>query len=264
MSAQPTISLNEEDDQLTVIENLNTSDETALQRVVDVVNGIIGTEHRARVTVLTDEQWKAAIERSEIPHDKRKAAYSYLHVLRNPNDPQILLVSRTAAQGINERIPSFYAEVVYLLVGANGEPLSALFTKGVNDLIAQTCSRHLGVDFFTNNHPLEANFVAGLISCLRRQWSHEEDDWALLLKRKPEKFFTFLERSQFIAFLASSSKRNAQLQPVLASKDHRAQRSWLVKMMRDERMRVDSEFASFTISCIRQYHEYLNQREGGD
>lgn len=250
----------EEDDQLLVLENVNVADETELQRVVDIVQGVIGAERRARVSVLTEEQWRRALEQRYTPA-QRRLAVKHLRVLHDSANPQHLLVSKAAVQGINDRVPLVYAEVVYLLVAASGVPLSPLLSRGVDDILANLCSQRLGVPFFTNNAPHEQAFVAGLISCVQRQWGHEREEWALILKRDPEQFLLVVRKSQFASFWVSRAKRTRTLAPLLVDTPARQQRQVLIERLRDPHLATTDEFALFTSSCVQQFHERLDARE---
>ena len=191
----------EDFDDLLVIEDLDIGDETELRQVVAEVEGLIGSPNGRgiRVSVLTIEQWKTVVKRM-MPRSLRRGSELYVHLLRDPRDPQHLLVSPSAVNGINESSRQMYQELVYTVLRCMPTDLSRSLRKGLDDILAKACSKRIEIELYTRNYPSEADLVRSILETLSTEFGHDSLDWAIVLRRNPDRVFMALEKSQFVPF----------------------------------------------------------------
>lgn len=241
--------LPDEDDAF-FLEDIDLADETELRRLIGLVDELLGVRRGVRVSVLSAEQWQTAVERI-VPAGLRRGLIPHLHVLRDPRDPDHLLVGPSALSGLNEHSRQITAEVAYAVIRAGQISLTPLFDHGSADLLAAQLARRIELSFFTSNYPAEARLVRALISTLRAEYGFSENDWVILLRSKPERFFLALRRSQFMTFLLSCARARPQIQALIAAAPRK--RAALVALLRAPERDPEDVVAVFYSRCLDEF-----------
>lgn len=190
----------EDVDDLLVIDDVDVGDESELRQVIAEIESLVGVPGRGlRVSVLTTEQWKTVIKRM-VPRTLRRGAELYYFMLRDPRDPQHLLVSPSAVRGINEDSRQMYQELVYTTLRCIPTDLTNSLRKGVDDLLAEECGRRIGVDLYVRTFPRQSELVRCLLGVLAADFGHEVLDWTIVFRRTPQRVFLALGKSNFIPY----------------------------------------------------------------
>lgn len=214
-------------------------DETQTREVAKIVEDFVGAKEGIRLSVLTGEDWVAALWRSLSPA-MRRGAERHIHVLRDKEDPHHLLVSSSAVIGINDRSRVIYAEVVYHTLRCLQTKLSTPLRRGLDDLFAYWIGEILNVDIFTKNFPEERELVQSLLEVVNSQFKsfgHNTVEWAKLLRREPDRFFYALEKSRFASVWLAQAKRSPLNEALLQTEEKKA---LLVSILRDESLSAAS------------------------
>jgi hypothetical protein len=244
-----------------VVEDLDLGDESELRRVVAEVETFVKAGGKGlRVSVLTTDQWKTVIVRM-LPDQMRRGAERYIHTLRDPRDPQHLLVSPSAVRGINERQRGMYHEVVFALLRCLPSDLRGPLRKGLDDVIAEECSDKVGVDLFARNYPREATLVRGLVQVLRQQFGHRDIEWALEMRRNPDRFFMALRKSRFIKVWLECAREDDNLAAELKGRKNAT--AVLIKLLSDPDMSSDDPIFTTTERALILHAQKLKEPKDG-
>ena len=198
----------DDEDTALILEDVDLADDSELRRVAATVESLVAGKTRGlRVSPLSVEQWDTVIGR--LPAWLRKGQHLHLHVISDRREPQHLLVSPTAVQGLNEGSRVIYHEVVSSLVRAIPTPLpQGTLRRGVNEILIEAAGQRIGVDLFARTYPAEAEFARILLRVLVREFGHTELDWALVLRRNPERCLLALRRSKFCRYWMAYAKKD--------------------------------------------------------
>jgi len=192
-----TVPMTSEDEDFLVVEDLDLGDESELRRVVAEIESLVSAPGRGlRVSVLTTEQWRTVLSRLLKPA-LRRGAERYVHTLRDPRDPQHLLISPSMVQGINESDRRMYQELAYSVLRSLPTELGDSLRRGLDDIIAEQIATQIGVELYCRNYPREREFVRSILAILADQFGYEIDDWALEMRRRPRRIFMALRKSNF-------------------------------------------------------------------
>ena len=229
------------DDDFLVVEDLDLGDESELRAMVAEVESMVAAPGRGlRVSVLTSEQWKTVVNRL-VPQRMRKNVEHHIHTLRDPRDPQHLLVSPSGVQGINEGSRFMYQTVVYAILRCLPTSLPDPLRHGVDDLLAEEAGRRLGLDLFCRNYPHERQIVVAITGILSRQFSYEPLDWARELRRSPERVFLALGKSKFLPLWQEQVKM--EMGKMLKAED-------LTKTLVDPDLDLESNIGRITAAAL--------------
>jgi hypothetical protein len=198
------------------------TDPTELRGVVSEVETFLGAKSSLRLSFLTGEEWLDTLNRSLSPA-LRRGAERHLHMLVDRRDPHHLVFSPSAVAGINERDARIYAEVVHHVLWRIPSELEPTLRRGVDSLIAEWLGGRLGVEIYTQHAPAEKELVELLLACVSVQYGHDLAQWALLLRRNPDRFFQALEKSSFIRVWMQKARLDKAIVDVLAGADNRRQ-----------------------------------------
>jgi hypothetical protein len=204
----PGVAQDSEDDFL-VVEDLDMGDESRLRELVAEIEKLLASPGKAlRVSVLTSEQWKTVVARILSRH-LRSGMERHLYTLRDPKDPQHLLVSPSAIQGINEESPLIYQDLVYAVLRCVPTTLNETLRHGVDDALAEEISSRIGVEFFSRNYPEERELVSNMSAVLTHQFGYSPLEWKVELRRSPDKVLLALAKSAFAPFWSDYIKKSA-------------------------------------------------------
>lgn len=245
------------DEDYFMLDDVDISDETELRRVEAEVLGLVGTPGKGlRLSVLSDEQWRTVLV-SWLPPAKRKAAKLYMHVLRDPRDHQHLVVSPSCVQGINEHAVNIYEELIYGLLRCIPTNLEkGALLAGVDDIVARICGERLGVKLYARHAPFEADLVRGLSQVLVAEYAHTEQEWVLLLRRSPERFFLALRKTRFAGELLRLARHETVLAETFAASGN--VRETLCDLIRAAR-RPDDPVLGVTARALRERLESVSR-----
>lgn len=205
------------DDDFLVVEDLDLGDESRLREIVALIEKTAASPGKAlRVSVLTAEQWNTVVTRLLSKH-LRRGMERHLYTLRDPGDPQHLLVSPSAVQGINEDSRMIYQDLVYAVLRCIPTELSESLRHGADDILAETISQNLAVDLFCRNFPEERETVEAVTAILSSQFGYSDLEWTVELRRSPEKVLVALSKSAFAPFWCDEIKRTTGQQKTPAA-----------------------------------------------
>jgi hypothetical protein len=236
------------DDDFFMIDDIDLSDESELRHVVAEVESLVGVPGKGlRLSILTFEQWSTAVTRW-LPPARRQMALLHMHALRDPREPQHLVVSPSCVKGINEQQVNIYEELIYWLLRCLPTPLEkGVLRSGDDDLVARICGERLSVALFARHSPLEADLVRALVAVLVAEHDHAEDDWALLLRRDPDRFFLALRKTRFMSLWLACAKGSEEISAQVAGADD--PRAALISLLR-EAQSTKSPFARLTEEAL--------------
>ena len=136
-----------------------------------------------------------------------------------------------------------YEELIYWLLRCLPTPLpKGPLRAGTEDVVAGLCGRRVKVELYARHAPREAALVRSLIAVLVSEFQHTEDDWALLLRRSPDRFFLALRKSRFCHYWLAYIKRDNQLNAILSETSDK--RGTLLDMLRSEDLTMTSPFVA--------------------
>ena len=241
----------DEEDAL-ILEDVDLADDTQLRRVAAEVETLVGGKHRGlRVSPLTMDQWETVLGR--LPGWLRRGQQHHIHVLPDRREPQHLLVSPVAVQGLNQGSRVIYHEVVSSLVRAIPTPLKpGAVRKGLNEILIEACGQRIGVDLFSRTYPQEAAFVRALLSVLVHEFGHSELDWALVLRRNPERCLLALRKTEFCRYWIAYAKKDQGLEQTLRAAGNR-RRHALTDGLQAEDFAPASPLGRAAINAARAY-----------
>lgn len=210
--------------------------------VAEVESMVSSPGRGLRVSVLTSEQWKTVVHRL-VPAGMRSRVEHHIHTLRDPRDPQHLLVSPSAVQGVNEGSRFMYQTVVYAILRCLPTTLPEPLRHGVDDLLAEEAGRRLGLELFCRNYPKERSLALALASILSRQFGYEPLDWALELRRSPERVVLALGKSRFLPLWQKQVK--IETGKMLEAGD-------LTKLLTDPKLDFETNLGRITAQSIEE------------
>lgn len=183
-----------------VVSDLDLADESELRRVVAEVETLVAPQGRGtRVSVLTAEQWNTVVKRL-LMNTSQASMRHYIHTLRDPSDPQHLLVSPSAVAGINDGSRIMYQDFVYAFLRCLPSDFHGPLRRGLDDIIAEEAGRRIGVELFCRNYPRERDIVGNVLRILSAEFGHPQIDWAIQLRRSPRRVLMALQKSGFRQF----------------------------------------------------------------
>lgn len=186
-----------------VVEDLDLADETKLRRVVASVETLMNSSASPqnvglRVSVLTLDQWQTVLSRVLPESLRRSGAERFIHTFRDPNDRRHLLVSPSVVSGINEGSKSMYQELVYASLRCIPTDLSKSLRLGVDDVLASEVSKDIRVQFYCKAYPEELALVNLILKSLSAQYGYKPIDWALIMRRRPDRFMLVFKKSNLL------------------------------------------------------------------
>jgi hypothetical protein len=186
-----------------VVEDLDLADETELRRVVASVESLLNSSAGAgniglRVSVLTLDQWQTVLNRVLPESLKRGGADRFIHTFKDPKDKNHLLVSPSVVSGINEGSQAMYQELVYASLRSIPTNLPKALRLGVDDVLASAISKDIRVKLYCNNNPFEMDLVKSILKSLSYQYGYKPLDWALIMRRRPDRFMLVLRKSNLL------------------------------------------------------------------
>jgi len=250
-SAKVKPSASPDDDGFFMIDDIDLSDESELRHVVAEVESLVGVPGKGlRISILSAEQWSTVLTRW-LPPARRQAAMLHMHALRDPADHQHLVVSPSCVRGINERQANIYEELIYWVLRCLPTSLpKGILHTGSNDLLARLCGDRMNMKLYARHNPIEVDLVRGLVAVLRTEHDHSEDDWVLLLRRDPERFFLALRKTKFATEWLAFVRRNDELSECLTSADNA--RVALIELLA-EAQTVKTPFIKLTEESLKHY-----------
>lgn len=229
-------------DDFLIVEDVDLSDEARLRQIVATIEGLLKSSGRGiRVSVLSAEQWQTVL-RQMLPAQHRRGAGYYIHQLRDPRDPQHLLVSPSGVRGINEGVRQIYQEIVYAILRCIPTDLQGPLRKGLDDIIAEYCGREIEMELFARVNPQAAEMVRAMLFACVDEHGYNEIDWALLMRREPDKFFLALRKTTFCELWLKNAWEVDKLRRRLSRADN--QRSRLIEIARSEGAMHDPALAA--------------------
>ena len=94
------------DDDFFIVDDIDLSDESELRRIVAEVETLVGVPGKGlTVSVLSAEQWQTVLNRWLPPLHRRGAAY-HTHAMRDPRDPQHLVISPSGVRYLTSIRPT--------------------------------------------------------------------------------------------------------------------------------------------------------------
>jgi hypothetical protein len=242
-----------------IVDDLDFADETKLRQIVAEIEALVSVPGKGlRVSVLSTEQWQTVLSRY-LPAGVRRGAERYTHVIRDRRDPQHLLVSPSAVRGINDGHRTSYQELVYALLRCIPTQLQGPLRRGVDDIVASICSDRIGVDFFCRTRPAEATLTRAFIRVLIHEFNYREQDWALELRRNPDKVLNILRKTRFAAYWANAARKDPRVANYLARAPNRRQA--LVEMLRDDRLQMTGPFIEMTEAALDRYLDWADSQK---
>jgi hypothetical protein len=240
-------STSEED--LLILEDLDLGDETELRGVVAEIEGMISFPGRGlRVSILTAEQWQTVL-RKLLPGPKQRSIGRHIHTIRDPKDPQHLLVSPSAVQGINSNDRYMYQDLVFAVLRAIPCDLSGPLRRGLDDILAEAASKRIGTSLYCRNYPRERSMVQSILMVLTSVFSYTQLDWALEMRRSPERVFRALSKTPFLAHWQASIK---EISP------QNAQAANLIALLLDPKLEMSDPMLALTEECLTNYLKEKN------
>jgi len=242
----------QDNDDFVIVDDIDLFDETELRQMVAEVEALAGTPtKRIRVSILTADQWDTVLNRW-LPAAQRRAVAQHTHALRDPTDPQHLVVSPSGIRGINERQTNIYEEFIYWLLRCLPTPLEkGALRSGVDDLVARLAGEKIGVEIYARHAPHESALVRGLAAVNVKEHGHTEADWVLLLRRYPERFFLALRKTSFMPVWLAEAKKNPGLVSQLEGAENK--RAALIEMLKAEGVTASSPIFKVTESTLINY-----------
>lgn len=245
-------------DDLLIVEDLDLSDESELRRIVADIQAFLRSPGRGlRVSVLSAEQWQTVITRW-LPTQQRRGAAYYVHHLRDPRDPQHLLVSPSGVRGINERVRPIYQEIIYAILRSIPTELSGFLGKGLDDVVATLCGQKIGVDLYARVNPRAKSLVKALISVCVAEHGYGESDWALLMRSQPDRFFLALRKTRFCQYWIACALEDPALRPEIEEAQNK--RAKLIELLRSEE-RGDGPVIEVTEQALAGYLDQLATKQ---
>lgn len=239
----------DDDDSLVIVDELDLADETELRYVAGTIEELLQVPGYLCLSVLNVSQWQNAIARLVTP--ARGGAERFLHVISDRADPRHLLVSPSAVRGLNAGDRVIYAEIVYAMLRAIPSALGGPLRRGLDDLFAQKAAGELGIPFFTRNYPQEADVADGVLRVLVNEFGYSLDDWALLLRRDPDRVLFALSKTRFCSQWLTQVKTDRRLAAELV--DAPRKRQALIEMLRGERGRLRERLLRVTREALADY-----------
>lgn len=219
-------------DDFLIVEDVDLSDEARLRQIVATIEGLLKSSGRGlRVSVLSAEQWQTVLQRMLPPQHRRGAGY-YIHQIRDPRDPQHLLVSPSGVRGINEGVRQIYQEIVYAILRCIPSDLSGPLSKGLDDIIAEYCGQAIEMELFARVNPHAAEMVRAMLAACVDEHGYRDIDWALLMRRDPDKFFLAFRKTGLCDLWLKNAWENDSLRRKLQRADN--PRSRLIEIARGE------------------------------
>jgi hypothetical protein len=237
-------------------DDLDLLDETELRRLVSEVDAFAGNGKGLRVSALTFEQWQTLLMR-RLPPSMRRGQHDYIYVLPDRNDPQHLLFSPGAVQGINEGSRPMQHAVISAAVRAIPTPLKGPLRKGINEIVLEACGERLGMELFGRTYPQESQFVRALLRILVAEYGYRESEWALEMRRNPERCLFALRKTKFAPTWASYIRQDPALAEELKAAPNK--RKYLTDKLLDPGFSLTSPFGKLTAAAAVAYLESLEQ-----
>jgi hypothetical protein len=252
VSTPPAQQHHRDEEQALILEDVDLADDTELRRIAAEVESLVAGKTRGlRVSPLSMEQWETVIGR--LPAWLRRGQQHHLHVLPDRREPQHLLVSPVAVQGLNQASRVIYHEVVSSLVRAIPTPLKPnTIRKGLNEILIEACGRKLGVDLFARTYPAEAEFVRTLLKILARDFGHSELDWALVLRRNPDRCLLALRKTEFCRYWLHYAKQDPSTEAALRAAGNK-KRHALTDLICAEEFTPSSPLGRLTLQAALTY-----------
>ena len=219
-------------DDFLIVEDVDLTDEARLRQIVATIEGLLRPGGRGlRVSVLSAEQWQTVLQRM-LPQQHRRGAGYYIHQLKDPRDPQHLLVSPSGVRGINEGVRQIYQEIVYAILRCIPSLLQGPLRKGLDDIVADYCGKAIEMELFARVNPQAAQMVRAMLTACVLDHGYGESDWALLMRREPDKFFLALRKTSFCDQWLKEAWKNQELRKLLEKGDNH--RDELISLAREE------------------------------
>lgn len=235
-------STSEED--LLILEDLDLGDETELRRVVAEIEGMLSYPGRGlRVSVLTGEQWQTVI-RKLLPGPMQRSIGRHIHTIRDPKDPQHLLVSPSAVQGINGNDRNMYQDLVFAVLRSIPCDLSGPMRRGLDDILAEAAGKRIGITLYCRNYPRERGVIQAILLILTNSFSYTPLDWALEMRKSPERVFQALSKTPFL------SKWYSDVSSTLPQNSGADE---LVRLLLDPKLEMDDPLMKLTEKSLTDY-----------
>jgi hypothetical protein len=239
---------------LYAFDDYDLTDPTQLRALVAEVESFLGAKSGVRVSILTANEWRRALYRS-LPPAVRRGAERHIHVIRDRDDPFHLLASPSAVLGISEGSRVIYAELVFQILRCIPSELGATLRCGLDDLLAEAIGHRLGIELYARSFPEESALVGDLLQILSSEYGHTPLEWALLMRKRPERVFLALSRSRFGRRWLREAEQDLLLAPLLASNGREA----LSRLLGAPSLQVGDPVFRFTARLARSY--LTQQRE---
>lgn len=237
------VQLAHEEDDFLVVEDIDLGDESELRRVVAEIESLVSAPGIGlRVSVLTTEQWRTVLNRLLKP-SLRRGAERYVHSLRDPRDPQHLLVSPSMVEGINGGDRRMYQELVYSVLRSLPTQMAGTLRRGLDDIIAEQVSKRIDVELYCRNYPRAQELVRSILQILSDEFGYEVEDWAIEMRRSPRRVFMALRKSSFGPFWLERAA------PDLNGPGTEA----LVELLCDPKLDMDEPLARITEQALAEY-----------
>jgi hypothetical protein len=257
VSVTPSSQQEFEDDRALLIEDIDLADDSELLRVRGLIEGLAlpkdsGVRRGLQVSVLSDDQWETVFSSPGVPSYLRGGQQDHIHIWPHDKDPQHLLVSPSGVQGINERDRRIYQEVISAMVRAIPTALKGVLRRGVNEIVIEACGRRIGTGPFARTYPEDAEFVRALVCVLVREFGWAELDWALELRRNPDRALLALRQTTFCRWWLAAAKTNQELaKHLIKAGNHR--RVALTDLLQDAGFALENPFGKLTSQALVAY-----------
>jgi hypothetical protein len=108
------------------------------------------------------------------------------------------------------------------------------------------------VDLFARTYPLEAALVRALLRVLVADHGHSELDWALLLRRNPDRFMLALRKANFCRYWLAYAKKDPEIEALLRAAGN-LKRHVLTTAIREESFSPDTPLGRLTVKASMAY-----------